>query len=77
MLEKQLIKTITFGMLAAITDDKDRNRYRLEYDLVRNNSPGDCGKVLDDILLIAQTFLVLCLSISGNVGIFQTPVFPG
>ncbi len=45
-----LIKTITFGMLAAITDDKDRNRYRLEYDLVRNNSPGDCGKVLDDIL---------------------------
>ena len=45
-----LIKTITFGMLAAVMDDKDRNRYRLEYSIVRHNSPGDCSKALDDIL---------------------------
>ena len=45
-----LVKTITFGMLSAIMDDKDRHRYRLEYELVRKNSPGDCSKALEDIL---------------------------
>ena len=45
-----LVKTITFGMLSAIMDDNDRHRYRLEYSLVRNNSPGDCSQVLEDIL---------------------------
>ena len=45
-----LVKTITFGMLSAIMDDKDRHRYRLEYELVRKNSPGDCSTALEDIL---------------------------
>ena len=45
-----LVKTITFGMLAAVKDDDERNRYRLEHNLVRNNGPGDCSQVLEDIL---------------------------
>ena len=47
-----LVKTIIFGMLSAIKeeDDKDRHRYRLEYELVRKNSPGDCSRILEDIL---------------------------
>ena len=45
-----LVKTITLGMLAAIIKDKDRNQYRLEYDLVHTNGIGDWSKALDDIL---------------------------
>ena len=30
-----LAKTVVLGVVAAITDDKDRNRYRLEHQLVR------------------------------------------
>ena len=45
-----LVKTIAFGMPAAVRDDDERNRYRLEYKLVRNSGPGDCSQVLEDIL---------------------------
>ena len=45
-----LVKTITFGMLAAVKDDDGRNRCRLEYKLVRNNGPGYCSQALEDIL---------------------------
>jgi hypothetical protein len=43
-----LFKTITLGMLAAIEDDKDRNRYRLEYALARADGLGDWGRALED-----------------------------
>ena len=46
-----LAKTIVLGMVASITDDKERNRYRLEHQLVRSDGLGDWGKVLEDALI--------------------------
>ena len=45
-----LFKTVTLGMIAALEDDKDRNRYRLEHTLVRADGLGDWGRVLEDAL---------------------------
>lgn len=45
-----IAKTIILSMLAAIGDDKDRNRYRIEHSLVRADGLGDWGRGLDDIL---------------------------
>ena len=46
-----LVKTMTLGIVAAIMDDSDRNRYRLEHKLVRSNGLGDWSGVLDDALI--------------------------
>ena len=54
-----LAKTVVLGVVAAITDDKDRNRYRLEHQLVRADGLGDWGKVIEDALIgPASQFLV-------------------
>lgn len=45
-----LAKTVTLTMVSAITDDKDRNRYRLEHQLVRASGLGDWGTALEDAL---------------------------
>lgn len=45
-----LAKTIVLGMLAAVADDTQRNRYRLTYDLVRANGMGDWADALIDVL---------------------------
>jgi len=45
-----LAKLTTLGFIAAIQDDKDRNRYRLEHMLARANGLGDWGKALEDAL---------------------------
>lgn len=45
-----LTKTIVLGMVASIADDKDRNRYRLEHQLVRADGLGDWGRVIEDAL---------------------------
>ena len=45
-----LAKTVVLGMLGAIADDNDRNRYRLEHALVRADGIGDWGRVLEDAL---------------------------
>lgn len=45
-----LAKTIVLGVVASIADDKDRNRYRLEHQLVRSDGIGDWGRVLEDAL---------------------------
>ncbi|MGH8645603.1 MAG: NB-ARC domain-containing protein [Gammaproteobacteria bacterium] len=46
-----LAKTIVLGIVAAIADDKDRNRYRLEHQLVRSDGLGDWGRVIEDALI--------------------------
>lgn len=46
-----LAKTMVLGMVASIADDKDRNRYRLEHQLVRSDGLGDWGKVIEDALI--------------------------
>lgn len=43
-------KTIILGMISAIVDEKDRNRYRLEHQLVRSDGLGDWGRVLEDAI---------------------------
>ena len=43
-------KTIVLGMLAAINDDTQRNRYRLEYKLVRANGLGEWSDAIEDVL---------------------------
>jgi hypothetical protein len=45
-----LFKTVTLGMIAALEDDKDRNRYRLEHALARADGLGEWGRVLEDAL---------------------------
>ena len=45
-----LAKTIVLGMVASIADDKDRNRYRLEHQLVRSDGLGDWGRAVEDAL---------------------------
>ena len=54
-----LAKTIVLGIVAAIVDDKDRNRYRLEHQLVRSEGLGDWGKVLEDALIGAASQFLL------------------
>jgi hypothetical protein len=44
------LKLLTCAVLAALADDRDRNRYRLEHQLVRADSLGDWAQVLDDAL---------------------------
>jgi tetratricopeptide (TPR) repeat protein len=45
-----LLKTIVLGLVSSIGDDKDRNRYRLEHQLVRSDGLGDWSKVIEDAL---------------------------
>lgn len=45
-----LFKTVTLGMISALEDDKDRNRYRLEHALARADGLGEWARVLDDAL---------------------------
>jgi hypothetical protein len=45
-----LAKTIVLGVVASISDDKERNRYRLEHQLVRSDGLGDWGRVIEDAL---------------------------
>ncbi|PPD31413.1 MAG: hypothetical protein CTY19_14130 [Methylomonas sp.] len=50
LIGEVLFKTVTLGIIAAIIDDKDRNRYRLEHLLVRADGLGDWAKAIEDAL---------------------------
>lgn len=50
LASEALAKTMVLGIVAAIADDKDRNRYRLEHQLVRSDGLGDWGKAVEDAL---------------------------
>lgn len=45
-----LVKTVTLGMISAIGNDKDCNRYRLEHTLVRADGLGEWGRAFEDAL---------------------------
>ncbi len=45
-----LAKTIVSGIVSCIGDDKDRNRYRLEHQLVRADGLGLWGRAIEDAL---------------------------
>lgn len=50
LLGELLTKLVITGMVAAIADDRDRNRYRHLHRLVRADGIGEWGQVLDDLL---------------------------
>lgn len=53
-------KIAVIGIVASIGDDKNRNRYRLEHQLVRSDGLGDWGRVLEDALSgLASQFLLV------------------
>lgn len=55
-----IAKTAVIGIVASIGDDKNRNRYRLEHQLVRSDGLGDWGRVLEDALSgLASQFLLV------------------
>lgn len=45
-----IAKLTVLGMLSAVVDDKDRNRYRLEHALARSDGMGDWGTAIEDAL---------------------------
>jgi NB-ARC domain len=49
-LGEMLTKTAAAGLVAAVTDDRDRHRYRQLHRLVRANSLGDWSNVIDEVL---------------------------
>jgi len=54
-----LAKTVILGMVSAIGDDKERNKYRIEHALVRADGMGDWGRAIDDVLTgLASQYLV-------------------
>ena len=54
-----LAKSMVLGVVASVSDDKDRNRYRLEHQLVRSDGLGDWGRVIEDALTgLASQFLL-------------------
>jgi hypothetical protein len=54
-----LTKTMVLGIVASIGDDKDRNRYRLEHQLVKADGIGDWSKAAEDALTgIASQYLL-------------------
>src|SRR5437867_529791 len=50
LLGETVFKTAALGILAAIADDSDRNRYRLEHSLVKADGLGEWAKVIEDAL---------------------------
>ena len=46
-----LAKTMVLGVVASIAEEKERNRYRLEHQLVHSDGLGDWGKVIEDALI--------------------------
>ncbi|MYB62815.1 MAG: ATP-binding protein [Gemmatimonadetes bacterium] len=45
-----VLKLVVSGLVAALKDDRDRNKYRLEYQLVRADGLGTWNYVLDDLI---------------------------
>jgi len=50
LLGELVTKLVIAGLVAAIADDRDRNRYRQLHRLVRADGIGEWGQVLDDLL---------------------------
>jgi len=51
LLGEAISKTVVAGLLAALADDPDRNRYRLEHKLVRADGIGEWAQALEDALI--------------------------
>lgn len=47
---EMLTKFVAAGMVAAVRDDRDRQQYRLRYQLVRADGIGDWTRIIDEVL---------------------------
>ena len=47
---EMLVKLVVAGLIAAVQDDRERHRYRLEHQLVRASGLGTWAEVIDDVL---------------------------
>ena len=63
------LKLMVAGMVAAVDDDRDRHRYRLEHGLVRASGVGEWASALDDLLTgpAAATLAPSAQSLSGEL----------
>ncbi|MDD5267574.1 MAG: NB-ARC domain-containing protein [Methylococcales bacterium] len=50
LIAEAITKTVVLGMISAISDDKDRNRYRIEHTLAHADGIGEWAKAIDDVL---------------------------
>jgi hypothetical protein len=51
LLGEAMCKTTALGLLASLSDDPDRNRYRLEHQVVRADGIGEWSQALEDALI--------------------------
>jgi hypothetical protein len=49
-LGEMLTKIVAAGMIAAVDNTRDRQQYRLKYQLVRANGIGDWSRAIDEVL---------------------------
>jgi len=60
LVAEALAKSMVLGIVASISDEKDRHRYRLEHQLVKADGLGDWGRVIEDALIgPASQFLLV------------------
>ena len=60
LLGEAMCKTTTLGLLASLADDPDRNRYRLEHQVVRADGIGEWSQALEDAVIgPASQFLLI------------------
>lgn len=64
-----LFKTVTLSVIAALDEDKARNRYRLEHTLVRADGLGEWSRALEDALSgpASQSLLVAAYGVQGEI----------
>lgn len=66
-LGEMLTKMTTAGMIAAVDNTRDRQQYRLKYQLVRANGVGDWGRAIDEILTgVPAQHLIANITGEGN-----------
>lgn len=71
-LGEMLTKTVVLGLISAIVDEKDRNRYRLQHRIVRADGLGEWSAVLDEILTgVASHYLYADISSNEQLELNQ------
>jgi tetratricopeptide (TPR) repeat protein len=66
-LGEMLTKLVAAGMVAAVDDARDRQQYRLKYQLVRADGLGDWAKAIDEVLTgVPAQYLIPSITDEGS-----------
>jgi hypothetical protein len=66
-LGEMLTKMVAAGMIAAVDNARDRQQYRLKYQLIRADGVGDWGKAIDEVLTgVPAQHLIANITGEGN-----------